>query len=281
MMVRFGWRPGVAAWCYHADSLWLQGRIAEALSTIRENVQRARDADHLPTLFYSLAHGACPVAVRAGDLDAAADYIDQLYAISEDSSYWRAWANCYEGAVLVRRGEAVSGVTMIADALAPLPETAFTHRRMTFLASLAQGQCASGQLREARATIEHSLERARRDRDLWCYPELLRIKGEILIKQEGAAAYDPAESLFQRSSRFALHREMGTWSLRTATSLAELQQLQNRHEEARALLEPVCRRFEAEDGWSDLAAARNVLRSSFLPEGMKKQDGTAHRMLHS
>ena len=46
--------------------------------------------------------------------------------------------------------------------------------------------------------------------------------------------------------------------LRAATSLAELWRTQGRFDEARALLEPICRWFDEEDETADLKRARGV-----------------------
>jgi len=49
-----------------------------------------------------------------------------------------------------------------------------------FLGALAQGLGAAGQIAEARRAIDEALERADRNEERWCLPELLRIKGELL-----------------------------------------------------------------------------------------------------
>jgi predicted ATPase len=94
---------------------------------------------------------------------------------------------------------------------------------------------------------------------VWYVPELLRIKGEVLLLQAPDRFDQAAEDCFIQAGEMA--REQGAlfWELRIALSLARLRVSQNRHYEARALLAPIYDRFT--DGFmtADLEAARAML----------------------
>lgn len=92
----------------------------------------------------------------------------------------------------------------------------------------------------------------------WIVPELLRVKGELLL-QHGAV--DPAviTGIFDQSMRLARDQQALYWELCTATSLAEVLQSQHRHSDAREVLAPVCNRFREGFSVSRVKRARALL----------------------
>ena len=56
-----------------------------------------------------------------------------------------------------------------------------------------------GEIASGRAAIDQALERCHRDEELWYLPELLRIKGEILLREGGSDAVAAAETQFLQS----------------------------------------------------------------------------------
>ena len=94
---------------------------------------------------------------------------------------------------------------------------------------------------------------------MWYVPELLRIKGEVLLQQAADQSAQAAEDCFNQAAEMA--REQGAlfWELRIALSLARLRMTQRRDGEAKQILAPVYGRFT--DGYetTDLRAARIML----------------------
>jgi predicted ATPase len=89
-------------------------------------------------------------------------------------------------------------------------------------------------------------------------PEVLRLKGELLILQnESNAAV--AEDCFLRSLDWARRQGALSWELRTATSLARLRRDQGRRREAFDLLASVYGRFTEGFGTADLQSAKRLL----------------------
>ena len=89
-------------------------------------------------------------------------------------------------------------------------------------------------------------------------PEVLRIKGELLLLQNGSNAA-VAEDSFLRSLDWARRQGALSWELRTAMSLARLQRDQGCRREALDLLASVHGRFTEGFGTADLQAARLLL----------------------
>jgi predicted ATPase len=92
----------------------------------------------------------------------------------------------------------------------------------------------------------------------WYAPELLRIKGEVLLQQAADLSL-AAEDCFSQAAQIA--REQGAlfWELRVALSVARLRVSQGRHHEARASLVSVYDRFTEGFATADLQAARTML----------------------
>ena len=124
---------------------------------------------------------------------------------------------------------------------------------------LAEAFCRAGNIASGRATIDQALERCHRNEELWYLPELLRIKGEILLRGRAADASVSAEKQFRQSLDWARRQEVLSWELRTATSLARLWQSQGRLVEARDVLASAYGRFSEGFGTADLRAAKHIV----------------------
>jgi predicted ATPase len=93
----------------------------------------------------------------------------------------------------------------------------------------------------------------------WATPELLRLKGEVLVLQSARAAAETAEDLFRQALGAARQQEARSWELRAATSLARLLRDQGRSVKAVTLLQPVYDRFTEGFDTADLIAAKQLL----------------------
>ena len=99
----------------------------------------------------------------------------------------------------------------------------------------------------------------------WLTPELLRLKGELLLLQGTSAAAETSEILFRQALDGARRQEMLSWELRAATSLARLLRHRGRPAEAIACLQPVYDSFTEGFGTADLIAAKQILDQASDP----------------
>jgi predicted ATPase len=127
--------------------------------------------------------------------------------------------------------------------------------------ALASGLARTGRLDEALIALDDAMATDRKCADGrgWYAPELLRIKGEVLLQQGADQLGLAAEDCFTQAARMA--REQGAlfWELRAALSLARLRVSQGRQHEARAPLVSVYDRFTEGFATADLQAARTML----------------------
>jgi predicted ATPase len=114
---------------------------------------------------------------------------------------------------------------------------------------------------EALSTIEEALADSRRDGRGWYLPELLRIKGKLLLQEAQIPSTAAAEACFRQSMETAQQQGALYWELRAALSLADLRLAQDRRDQARQILAPIYGQFTEGFDTADLRAASAMLRS--------------------
>jgi len=88
--------------------------------------------------------------------------------------------------------------------------------------------------------------------------EMLRLKGEVLLMQEGTARAE-AERCFREGIEVARAQEAKWWELRTTVSLARVLRDTNRRDEARAILSEIYNWFTEGFDLPDLKDAKAAL----------------------
>jgi predicted ATPase len=200
----------------------------------------------------------CPIALMTGDLVTADRSVTRLLELSigHGMTYWARFGRCHEGALLIRRGEAAAGASLLRSALVAFRGSGQAVHALGFAGDLAQGLAASGRLDEAHAVIDDVLARYDRDGRLWCIAEFRRVKGELLLLGSDPGA---AEGWFTRAMAIAAGQGALLLELRAAVSLGRLLVRENRAAEVRPLLTPLYDRFTEGFEMSDLRAARALL----------------------
>jgi predicted ATPase len=162
---------------------------------------------------------------------------------------------------LIRCGDFDAGLQLLRSGIDELRETGFASRFTAFLAVLAEGLAGAGQLVDAIATVDEALARSERNEDRWCFAWLLRVKGKLVLLENGPYAPAAAEGHFRHAIDWARRQGALSWELRAATSLARLWRNQGRSKEARELLASVYHRFTEGFRTVDVNAAKVLLDS--------------------
>jgi predicted ATPase len=146
-------------------------------------------------------------------------------------------------------------------------------RYPSFLCELAEALCGEGRPQEALIAVERALDMSRRNEELWCIPELLRVKGEIA---RAGGAQTQAEACFIESLDWARRQKALSWELRAATSHARLRREQRAAKEGYDLLLPVYGRFTEGFQTRDLRVAKHLLEeltgAATPPTRMRRPD---------
>jgi predicted ATPase len=115
---------------------------------------------------------------------------------------------------------------------------------MRFAASyIAEALDHAGRIPDGLRVIEDAIARAEPTEELWQFPELLRVKGELAAIAGCAGSRSNGEDHFRRALDWARRQDALSWELRAATSLARLLREHGRPAYAKALLQPVYDRF--------------------------------------
>jgi predicted ATPase len=260
-IVRYQFDQRVVSQSFRARILWLRGFPDQAMRAAEGIVDYARAQDHLASLFYALIQAACPIALYCGDLPGAERFVEMLRELSVEQALetWNVWARCFEGVLLIVRGERVAGWPRLRAALTELPGVAFHLHHTPLLAELAEGLGGAGQVADGLSVIDDALARAERKEERWVLPELLRKKGELLMPGGATTASAEGEEHFMQALGWARRQDARSWELRSATSLARLWHRQGRTGPARELLAPIYHRFTEGFATADLRAAKALL----------------------
>jgi predicted ATPase/DNA-binding winged helix-turn-helix (wHTH) protein len=261
--ILFHYDQHVLARAMLARVLWLRGSIDRGNDQARASLEEARAADPGFTVCWALHYAVCPLALMTGDIAAADRAVRTMVDLGSSLSapLWKIMACCWEGKLLIERGEFGEGSDLLRDALATCEQTGWLNSYPEFMGVLAEGLAGLGRTTEALDAIERALASAVSGGERWYEAELLRTKGELLLRQAGDRPVPAAEDCFEKG--LAVAREQGAlfWELRLALSFARLRKRQERPDVARQILAPVYDRFTEGFETADLAAARAMLAS--------------------
>jgi hypothetical protein len=108
------------------------------------------------------------------------------------------------------------------------------------------------------ALIDETARLVEANGDVTYMPELLRVKGNLLLAMPRSNVKD-AEMCFVQSLEWSRRQTARAWELRTAVDLAALLGDQKRTANARSLLQPVFAQFVEGSETADLKAAERLL----------------------
>jgi predicted ATPase len=242
-----------------ARILWLQGFPNQAMRTAEDAVQHALEANHVLSTCSALSHAACPIALWMGDFALADRHVKILldHARRYTLPLWRELARMFEALLAVNCGDVVGGLRLLRGGFDELGESLPPSDYVKFQSDIAETLGRAGQIADGLTVAEQAIERCEQTNERWLFAELLRLKGELMLRKESAAA--KAEDRFREALDWARGQGALSWELRAATSLARLLRHQRRCAEAIAVIKPVYSRFTDGFGTTDLANAKALI----------------------
>jgi hypothetical protein len=167
------------------------------------------------------------------------------YTARTSLTYYQMVGRCFEVALELRQGDTAEKQ---GRRLELLREPLISALQLETLGTLSEELVGAEAI--ARAETGHAG---------WCAAEILRAKGEIILKRGASDAAFAAETLFRRALEIARQQDALSWELRAATSLARLWREQGGVREAHDLLASVYARFTEGFGTADLIKAKTLL----------------------
>jgi predicted ATPase len=245
-----------------ARALWMQGFTDQAVNEARLSLKELQGADH-PLLLCRALYGIGRMSTMTGDFATADREIARLIEVTKGSNahLWETAARFLKGKLLVERGEFAQGLLVLRDAFETSDRTGWHISYEEYKGALALGLAGTGRLDEALIALDDAMAADRKGADGrgWYAPELLRIKGELLLQQAADQSTLAAEDCFNQAAQMAREQDALFWELRVALSVARLRVSQGRHHEARAPLASLYDRFTEGFATADMQAARTML----------------------
>ena len=242
-----------------ARTLWLLGHPVRAEERARQAVEDAAGTGHPVSLSVS-SIWAVSVFLWTGNLESAEEYLDRFVSHSESHSLlpYLALGRGYRGELAIRRGDAKAGVESLQRCVEELHAARYDLLATACNIPLAEGLAALGRCAEGIDLVNQTIRQVEADGSLSYLPELLRVKGCVLLAMPQPDAAE-AELYFMQSLELSRRQGARAWELRTATDLAALFASQGRPELGLALLQPVVEQFVEGLDTADMKAAGRQL----------------------
>jgi predicted ATPase len=169
-----------------------------------------------------------------------------------------AAANLYLGWAMAAQGRGEEGIARIQECLAILGAAGFKMLRPNKLAKLAEAYLAANRFDEGLGALTEALAVAEEHEEFCHLPELYRLRGELLLKQNGSNTAE-AQNCFERAIEIARKQSAKAFELRATTSLARLLAKQGRRDEARTILAEIYNWFTEGFDTADLKDTKALL----------------------
>ena len=263
-----GSHPGVGCLVYAALALWSLGYPDQARASAQKALRLAEEVAHFYSIAFALHFSALLLlCLREGQL--AQERAEACITFSREKAFPfpLAFASMTLGGAYVEQGQEQGGSGAIEQALAAYQGTFVTLGRPYFLALLARAYGSAGRIGAGLQVVAEGLEVMVNTDERWCEAELYRIKGELLLAQEGLRLQaegfrektEEAEACFLKAIEIAQRQQAKSLELRATMSLARLWQQQGKTPEAHRMLSEVYHWFTEGFDTKDLQEAQGLL----------------------
>jgi predicted ATPase len=274
-----GYDPVVACYGIGAHGLWCLGYPDQAFEHSRKAVAMAQRLSDPHTLAFALCHASLLHYFRR-EIGAVWDRAEATFAVSVEHglAFWVSFANILRGRVLAERGQCEEGITLIREGINGYRATGSKIELSLFAVLLAEAHEQAGRFTEAQRILTESLAEIRSNGVCFLEAELLRMVGELLLREMETemqlqsnsnrkmtladmplTTLSEAEFCFQQALDVSRRQQAKSWELRATLSLSRLWRDQNKKDEAREVLAGVCNWFSEGQETTDLRDARQMI----------------------
>jgi class 3 adenylate cyclase/predicted ATPase len=250
--------PQAASLLLLSWDLWFLGYPDQSLSRVSEALALAQDLGHPYTMAFAHYMTSVVHLVR-GDAARALESAEKSLEVAQEQRF-----SLYVILSRISRGRAVGDLGRLEEARAEIALGIDEARRdgVGFMRPmmdswLAEMHAKAGEIECALSIVEETLANIGDVTGRSWESELHRQRAQILVALNPSKVRE-AESYLKKSIDVARGQSAKSLELRAATSLAELWRMRGRLDEARALLEPICRWFDEGAETADLRRARDA-----------------------
>jgi len=279
--------PKMTCLSYAAWTLWRLGYPDQARKRADEALTWAQELSHPFSLAFALDFAGAGVNMFLRDVPVVHTHAERLMKLCHEQSfpYWLAWGAVRQGWVLAEQGQLEAGITKMRQGMDAVQRTGAALSMSYILAQLAEAYGKVGQEEEGLPLLAEALAQVEKTGERWYAAELHRLKGELLLAQEGkkqktkskkqkAKIPNPqpltsstqevmreVEECFLIAIEIARQQSARSLELRAAMSLARLWQQQRKKIEAHQLLSDIYGWFTEGFDTADLKQAKALLES--------------------
>jgi predicted ATPase len=254
-----GFDAGIMCLCYAAFTLWELGYPDQALQRDNEALALAQALSHP----FTLANVEFCVGIlrqHRREARAAQEIAEGMIALSADHGFifFLSLATILRGWAISEQGRNEEGITQIQEGQAACRARGADLAWSYSLILLAEACRKTGRFDEGLSAVTAALAFAD-EHESRCYePEIHRLKGELLLRQDDSEAAE-AQSCFELAIEIARKQSAKSWELRATMSLARLLATQGRQDEAHAMLADIYNWFTEGFDTPDLKDAKALL----------------------
>lgn len=245
---------------YLSWTLWFLGYPDRAIESGLKALALADELKHPFTRAQVLMYLTITHALRL-DWSVARSRAEETMTLSKEhgfpQTYWLS--SSIHARTMVQEGRLDVGVSQLKQSVTSRKAIGVAVARLLELALLAESYGAAHQNDEEMQALNEALEFADRTGEGFYLPEIHRLKGELLLRQDDPKPNEEATNCFQRALSVARHQQTKSLELRAATSLARLWRNQGMIAEARDLLSPAYNWFTEGFETLDLQDAKALL----------------------
>jgi predicted ATPase len=257
----YGQDPGVSCLAFGAIALWLLGYPDQAMQHSRQAVALGGDLGQPNSLALALHFAAILRQYRReGAAVQVSAEVTKAIANDHGYSFWLASGLIMQGWALAEQGAWADGIARLRHGLTARVATGAETYGTYYFALLAEALGRGGQVEQGLGVLAEALERMHGTAERFHGAELHRLKGEFLLRQEGAeVACREAEACFRRALTIARRQQAKSLEVRAAMSLTRLYLRQGRQAESRPMLAKCYNWFAEGFDTPDLQEAKVLL----------------------
>jgi predicted ATPase len=242
-----------------AHTLWALGYPDQARKRVDEAVRLALGMSHPFSLGF-IEFFVVVLHHLRGEAREAQEHVEDMIALSAEHGFTLllAWATTLRGCAMAAQGHHEHGIAQIQEGFAATRATGSELGRPRDLSWLAEACMEAGRLDDGLNAVTEALTAADEHEIRNNEPDLWRLKGELLLKQNNSNSVE-AQSCFEKAIEIARKQSAKSLELRATMSLTRLLAKEGRRNEAHAMLADIYNWFTEGFDTADLKDAKALL----------------------
>jgi tetratricopeptide (TPR) repeat protein len=256
MVSEFGENVCVSCGSQLAWVLWLLGFPDQAQAVSEQTLALARKVNHPYSLCYAKSHGVA-LGRWMRQIETTRQLAEETMMLANQYGFpvWLLSGTALHGWALSMQGQ-TTGIAHMRQGVA-IVSAAMSGIEAYFLGLLGEAYMHLGQMEESLSVLHQTLDVMHAKNDRFLESEILRLKGECLLRI--SAANEEAEACFSQALAISHRQGAKSMELRAAISMARLWQQQGKQKDARRALEEVYNKFTEGYDTHDFREATNLL----------------------